>query len=70
MTWRSFWAGHQAFFRHMTMAAKVGIMQAGWWETVGRQGGVAAAPSCQLQHQHQQAQAPAGMPHHLVLTAA
>jgi hypothetical protein len=23
MTWRSFWAGHQAFFRHMTMAAKV-----------------------------------------------
>lgn len=24
MTWRSFWAGHQAFFRHMTMAAKVG----------------------------------------------
>lgn len=22
-TWRSFWAAHQAFFRHMTMAAKV-----------------------------------------------
>lgn len=28
-TWRSFWAAHQAFFRHMTMAAKVGVGR-GW----------------------------------------
>lgn len=30
MTWRSFWAAHQAFFRHMTMAAKVGEWVGGW----------------------------------------
>lgn len=30
--WRAFWGAHQAFFRHMTMAAKVG----GLWASVQR----------------------------------
>ena len=76
MTWRSFWAGHQAFFRHMTMAAKVGAAGWGPGALLGRVGegcwgldALQPPAAARSSGSRRAEQAPAGMARHLAPSA-